>query len=117
MIFNMKEPARYVIESGDKNGWHYDKFSDGTIECYGTKNLTFAASSSATGGVYRSSQSIDVSDLASDIYAGIAVYNSIGIRSVFNTYQAGSIEVILYRNTAISQTTADVLIWFKGRAA
>ena len=117
MIFNVTKPIRYVIESGESGGFHYDKFSDGTIECYGSKNLTFAAASSASGGIYRSSQNIDVSSLVTEIYAGTAVYNSIGIRAVFNAYQVGSIEIILYRNAAISQTTADVLIWFKGKAA
>ena len=47
--------ARYAIESGNKDGWDYVKYSDGTVEIWGIRDVTSANTSTTFGSIYRSS--------------------------------------------------------------
>lgn len=59
-----------IRDSGTWNGWEYTKWSDGTIELFAEKSLSFADGAKQADNLYRSIVQIDLSGILKNIKSG-----------------------------------------------
>lgn len=116
MIYNISKVKRNLIDHGITNGWVWDKYSDGTIEAYTSKVVTFEGVQ-ASDGIARSVVKLDVSDLTSYVLYGCVNFCQSRGWTEFNVNPSdGKIELMYMRTFTFSTFNADVRVYFKGIA-